>query len=214
MTIGNYTELKQAIADFGERGDLGKVIPDFIAMAEAKLNRTLQHPKMSVRATATVATTSSEPEFVDLPTDFQEMRRICLKSVTGHPTLDFWSEGQLAKERARWGGSRGRPTHYTIFGTEMELCPVPDSNYTLEMVYRQNLPALATYNTNWLLTLSPDVYLYGALYHLANYTGEADKLAQWSSCYQTAFDDIIHHGRSLKYGAAPVAITIAGENTP
>ena len=138
-----------------------------------------------------------------------------LKSVTGHPTLDFWSEVQLAKERARWGNSRGRPTHYTIFGTQMELCPVPDSDYVVEMIYRKALVPLSDSEpVNWLLTLAPDVYLYGALVHCAHYLGEQDKLQEWDASYRVAMDDLSHHGRTMKYGAAPLAITIAGENTP
>ena len=215
MSITNYSELKTAVAGWAERGDLTKVIPDFISLTEARLNKSLHHPNMEQRSYVTLATTFTEPEFIDLPSGFQAMRRIYITSVTGHPTIDFVSEGQLAKERPRWGGGTGRPTKYTIFGSEIEVCPKPDSNYTLEMVYRTNLtPLNDNVTTNWLLNIAPDVYLYGALYQCAMYTGEEDKVARWQNYYETAVNDLTMHGRNLKYGGSPMAITIAGENTP
>ena len=48
MALGNYTELQASIADFLNRSDLTLVIPDFITMAEADMNRTLRIKDMSV----------------------------------------------------------------------------------------------------------------------------------------------------------------------
>ena len=214
MTIDTYAKLKDAVANFSERGDMTKFIPDLIGMAEARISRTLDHPFMSGRATSTVVTTSSEPQFVDLPTDFQAMRRLYLSGVTGQPIIEYLTEGQLAREKNRTGGARSRPTKYTIFGSELELLPIPDSAYVLEMVYRKRLPILSdTVQSNWLLSLSPDIYLYGSLYQAAQFTGEQDKIARWDSCYNTAYDDLTHHGRNMKYGNQP-RVMVAGENTP
>ena len=134
MSISTFDELKEAIANFAERGDLTTQMENFISLAEARLNRSLHHPNMEHRATATVATTAEEPEFVDLPVGFQSMRRLYLPGVTGAPTIDYLTEGQLSKGRILRGDSSGQPTNYTIFGTELELFPTPDADYTLEMV--------------------------------------------------------------------------------
>ena len=39
MALGTFTELKDAIADWLDRSDLTARIPDFIALAEARINR-------------------------------------------------------------------------------------------------------------------------------------------------------------------------------
>ena len=143
------------------------------------------------------------------------MKRMWLPDVAGSPVIQFYSEQQLALERPRFGNSTGRPRHYTIFNTQLELLPTPDHDYVLEIVYRKSLPHLSDDNpTNWVLTLAPDLYLYGALCHAAQYLSEPERFAQWSQYYDIAMDDLTHHGRNFKYGGAPVAITLAGENTP
>ena len=43
MPLSNYTELTASIADTLNRDDLTAVIPDFIKLAEAQLNRDLRH---------------------------------------------------------------------------------------------------------------------------------------------------------------------------
>ena len=58
MALGTFTELKDAIADWLDRSDLTARIPDFIALAEARINRELRIRPMEVRSTmyATVRT--------------------------------------------------------------------------------------------------------------------------------------------------------------
>jgi hypothetical protein len=51
--------------------------------------------------------------------------------------------------------------------------------YTIEMVYRKNIPAFATNDPNWLLTLAPDLYLYGALLESAPYIKEDGRIQTW-----------------------------------
>ena len=216
MSITTYAELQDAVANFAERGDLEKMIPNFISLAEARLSRALDHPRMSIRASATIQTTSAEPEFVDLPADFQEMRRLYIKSM--QPATLSLTSGLRARWRTRSSAGAEptadqRTTRYS--GPRLNYVRFQIAIISLEMVYRKKLDALSDLNTfNWLLTLAPDVYLYGALYHLAHFTGELDKMQAWDACYQTAMQDLYHHGYDYKYNAAPLAITIAGENTP
>jgi hypothetical protein len=47
-----------------------------------------------------------------------------------------------------------------MIGSQMELAPTPNENYTVKCLPRQ-YPGLASNATNWLLTLAPDLYLYG-----------------------------------------------------
>ena len=214
MSISSYSDLKSAVADWLERSDLGNRIPDFITNAEASFNRTLHHPGMETRAYTTIVSTSDEPEFVSLPTDFQSMRRLSLPDVSGSAILEFRSEVQLNNYKAGIGDASGQPKYFTVFGTELELAPVPDSDYTLEMVYRGKLTALSTSNTsNWLLALAPDVYLYGALLQAAPYA-DKDQVPLWSAAYQQAYGELVEHGRKLKYGPTPIKITLAGDPTP
>jgi hypothetical protein len=175
MAINSYATLVNAVTEWLTRDQDATLIariPDFIVLAEAKFNRTLFVRQMEARSTALVDMTSKEPEFISLPSDFQSMRRVRLSSVTGKPCLEFKSGTQMDEYRFGTSDVAAQPRYFTMFGTEMELAPTPDQEYTIEMVYRQNIPPLAANSPNWLLTLAPDLYLYGALLESAPYLKE------------------------------------------
>lgn len=206
MSFDTYTNLKAEIADYLARDDLDAKIPSFVTLTEAKLNRELYVRQMEVRETSVVDTTSSEPEFISLPTDFQTMRRIRLNGVSGKPQLAFLPTAALDEYRASIGNITGQPKYFTVFGDEMEFAPTPDQAYTLEMVYRASIPALATNETNWLLTLAPDVYLYGALLEAMPYTKNDDRAALWVSAYASAIDSLNRLGMASTFNAGPLVV--------
>src|SRR5207245_438282 len=144
-------------------------------------NRQLFHRQMEQRSIAVVDLSSIEPEFIALPTDFQSMRRIRLSSVAGRPWLEFRSGVQMDEYRASAANVPARPRYFTIFSSEIELAPTPDAAYTIEMVYRQLIPPLASNGTNWLLAAAPDLYLYGALLEAAPYIKEDARIQTWGT---------------------------------
>jgi len=187
-------------------------IPTFIQLFEAKVNRDLFVPQMETRSTTVVDTASDEPEFISLPSDFQTMRRIRLSSVTGKPPLSFISGTQINTMRYASDNVTGQPTHYSIFGSEIELYPTPNEDYTIEMVYRQRIPALtATNTTNWLLLLAPDFYLYGVLLESAPYIKEDGRLQTWGLGYSAALDGLNNLGFRQVFDAGPSDITLPGD---
>jgi hypothetical protein len=74
------------------------------------------------------------------------------------------------------------------------------------MVYRRRLPALGTANqTNWLLTLAPDAYLYGALVQAEGFLAEDDRVAGWKAMFDEAIAELRQDGDRRKFGAGPIA---------
>jgi hypothetical protein len=214
VSLATYADLQTAIAEWlGRETDAALLsrVPDFIRLCEAKLNRDLRSNRMEKRATALVNMLSDEPEFIALPLDFQTMRRVRLNGVDGKPRLEFMSGAQADEFRTRAGNAPGRPQFFTIFGDEMELIRTPDMAYTLEMVYRANIPALANDNaTNWLLTTSPDIYLYGALLETAPYIKEDERINTWAAGFKYAFDSINQLARDQAYNAGPMTARVTG----
>lgn len=212
--ITDYTSLQTAVTEYLARDQdttLIARIPTFIQLSEAKFNRDLFVRQMEVRATALIDTTEAEPEFISLPADFQSMRRVRLSSVTGKPHLDFKSGTQMDEYRTTSGDVAGQPLFFTIFGSEIELAPNPDQNYTIEMVYRGNIPALSSTNTtNWLLTQAPDLYLYGALLESAPYIKEDARIQTWGTGFKSALDDLNNLGLTSTFNAGPMMVRISG----
>lgn len=214
MAIASYSDLVTAIQEWlGRDNDATLLarIPDLITLAEAKFNRLLFAPQMEKRSTATIDITSTDPEFISLPSDFQTMRRVRLNSVTGKPGLQMMSQTQLDDYRYSIDNVTGQPVYFAIVGVNMELAPTPNENYTLEMVYRSKLAGLTVGNpSNWLIALAPDLYLYGTLLESAPYLQDDERVPLWAAAMQLSLDQINSLGERQSYGSTPASLSLPG----
>jgi hypothetical protein len=212
--IVDYTSLQLAVTEYLARNQDATLIariPTFIQLAEAKFNRQLFVRQMEQRSTAVVDVGSSEPEFISLPGDFQSMRRVRLSSVTGKPCLEFKSGTQIDEFRFGISDAASQPRYFTVFGDEIEIAPTPDAAYAVEMVYRKNIPPLATNDTNWLLVLAPDLYLYGALLESAPYIKEDGRIQTWGLGLTAALNDLNNLGLTSTFNAGPMTVRVSGQ---
>ena len=201
MALSNYTELQASVADFLNRSDLTDVIPDFIRMTEAELIRVLRTREMSVRTRAPVS-----GQYVKLPVDFLGMRNIELltEPVT---VLEYRNLQNLDAHRA--ADSTGKPLFYSIMQNNIEFAPVPDSEYTLEIVYYQSLPALADNTTNWLLDAHPDIYLYGSLMQSAPYLQADERISIWAGKFQKILEQLKTSDEKARFSGTTPTITFS-----
>jgi hypothetical protein len=79
------------------------------------------------------------------------------------------------------------------------------------MVYRQNIPALASNTTNWLLALAPDLYLYGALLESAPYIKEDGRIQTWGLGFTAALSDLNNLGLTSTFNAGPMTVRVSGQ---
>ena len=196
MALATYDDLKASIADFLNRDDLTSVIPDFITMAEARLNREVRHWRQEDRATATL-----DAQYTALPSNFLEPIRMSLTSGDTS-IMEIVGVQEMSDLRAKALNTSGRPRYFTILDQSIEVYPTPDASYNLEMVYYETLPDLATNGTNWLLTNYPDAYLYGSLLHTAPYLQEDTRIQTWSALYQSAVSAINLDAERAKTGGS------------
>lgn len=210
MAIATYAHLVSATEDWLERGDINARVPDFIVLAEAKLNRALFVTQMEGRSVTSVDTASTDPEFISLPVDFQSMRSLRLSGVTGKPRLAFMSQTQMDDYRYSSDNLTGQPVYFCVMGTELQLVPTPNSNYALEMIYRKTIPPLATNSPNWLLILAPDLYLYGTLLEAESYLQSDTRIPIWASKYKDALEELNTLGFRQSFDSGPSSITLPG----
>lgn len=179
MALDTFANLKTAINDWLWNRNESSVA-DFIRLVEVDINRTIRHRKMHKRSTATAS-----GQYLDLPDDIIEIRRVTLQTS---PIFELKrvSPDDLSNMRTRYSGS-GRPRWYAIIDDTLELLPTPDSNYTVEIVYVSEVPALSDeQTTNWLLDDYPDVYLYGSLVHGSTYLMDPQQLPVFEQKYERA----------------------------
>jgi hypothetical protein len=205
MALSTYSELKSAVANWLNRSDLtDEIADDFIKLTEADFNA-----KLRIRPMEQIDTITIDSETETVPTGFIAVRSFYILSSSTKFPLEYITPHNMFEIR---GGSRsGRPRSYTIESdneTEtFRFGPSPDTSYTGYLSYYKAISALSVSNTsNWMLANHPAVYLYGSLYHAANFLGGIDQtqLGQWLQMYSTALERCENNDRQDSYGGAPV----------
>ncbi|MDA9097045.1 hypothetical protein N9J50_01790 [Methylophilaceae bacterium] len=200
----SYTTLQSTIADYLARTDLTDQIPEFIRLAEDRLRRDLRIRQMLKVATA-VATTGDST--VSLPSDFLAMKDL---HIQGNPvkTIEFLSTSNFFRNAGT--SYKGAPNYYTLLGSEFQFAPVPDSDYTLQMVYFYQPDYLSDTNpSNLWLAYTPDLLLYASLGEAEPYLMNDERLQTWASMYDRGLNAVIKSDDDSEYPAQPLSITIS-----
>jgi hypothetical protein len=194
MAITTYATLKSSIISWAKRGDIATLVDDFIDLAEADIWERLRVREMDSRATATASTSE---RYLALPDSYLEMRKLRLYSGDNLYELDFVVPETLSPQ-----SSSGIPTSYTIT-SQLEFNKVPSSAYTVEMQYYKSLTALSSSNTsNAVLTRYPMLYMYGALFHFANWSLNDVMASKYATLFAGAIDAANKAEKKGRYGAA------------
>lgn len=194
MAITNYAELQTAVARWLQRSDLTTLIPDFIANVEARFNRSLRLTGQMTRDNLSVSNRFTTLTFT---APLAEIRSISCTSGGDRWALEYASPHMMQNDEAT-----GKPKFYSRHGSELEVVPVPDATYTLEVLYYRTIPDLATNSTSFLLTLAPDVYLYGSVMEGAQYVHDQALLARVSPMYDVAIKQLIEDDRRRQFGGS------------
>lgn len=184
MAITTFAELKTALANWLNRADLTSRIPEFIALAEARLNREGRLRVVDAVARSTLSVSS---QFTNLPSDFAQMIN-CELQTTPVTLLEYATPQHLDAVRNQYS-SGADPDYFTIVGNELEVAPVPTSAVTLGIQYYKRIVALSDSATsNWLLASAPDIYLYASLMEAAPYLHEDERVPVWEQMFAMRLD--------------------------
>lgn len=199
MAISTYSELKTAVASWLNRSDLTSYIPDFVTMAEAKINRRLRILQMESRVRSD---TASGDTYVALPSDFLEAIRV---SVIASPNRDLDYVATSALDRLYSSDETGQPSVYTIEGTELRIAPTTDAVYTVELVYFAKFAALSDSNTtNWLTANAPDLLLYMSLAEAEPFIKNDSRIQLWKALADESISQIQDSDRKARYSGSPL----------
>ncbi len=204
MALSTYTELKTSIANWLNRSDLTtEIADDFIKLTEADFNA-----KLRIRQMEQIDTVTINAETVTVPTGFISVRSFYILSGNKYP-LEYLTPSNLFETK---GGSRtGRPRSYTIEADneteQFRFGPSPDTSYTGYLSYYKAFNALSDSNaSNYILNSHPNIYLYGSLYHAANFLGgiDPDQKQNWLQMYIASMERCENNDKQDSYGGAPV----------
>ena len=203
MALNTYTTLKASIANWLNRSDLtAEIQDDFIKLTEADLNSKLRVRSMIAQVNITV-----NAETADLPTDFLQIRDFYTLSGQTKTPLVYTTPAQM--DTTSGTSTTGKPTTFTILGDTLRFSPKPDATYTAVMNYFKKFPALSSTNaTNYILASHPAIYLYGSLFHAANFLGgiNPQQVQTWQQMYATAMERLELNDREDEYNGSPLQV--------
>jgi hypothetical protein len=201
MATSTYAELRAEIAEWLQRSDLSARIPVFIEMATARFNDELRAPEME-----TLVTTHANTEYTGLPVDFLQIRSI----ETNGDRMEYLAPEEFQAYVAKT--STPAVPVYTIADMSLRIYPAPSasSTLTLKVLYYARIPEMVSASdTNWLLDVHPNVYLFGSLVEAAGFLHDDERMARWDARLQQALSLINRRGRQMAQGAASMTIKVA-----
>ena len=203
MALTTYTELKASLANWLNRSDLTtEIADDFIKLAEADLNS-----KLRVRAMIAQVNITVDAETAALPTDFLQIRNFYILSGQTKTPLVYTTPASM--DTTSGTSTTGLPTTFTILGDTLRFSPKPDATYTAVMNYFKKFPALSSsVATNYILENHPAIYLYGSLFHAANFLGgiNPQQIQTWQQMFATALERLELNDREDEYNGSPLQV--------
>lgn len=199
MAITNYATLQSAIANWLHRSDLTTTIPDFIALAESRINRVFSARGAEIDVTLTATVDSA---FVDLPVDFSTPIGLWLESFVPRRLLVFKQPTELA-----YVPVKTYPNFWAIKDGQIQFDRIAAGNYPLTLRYKKN-SNIATTDTNYILSSYPDLYLFGALVEAAIFIRDTEQMQIW----QQKFDNAMTEAQCNENGAKDVLLATENMN--
>lgn len=198
----SYSDLKTTIASYLARSDLTSIIPDFIRLAEIRLQRELRIRQMLAVAQAD---TIGGQSTIGIPSDFLEMRDM---HIDANPTRTLSYKAPNSFYSQYKATESGVPNTYTVLADEMQFAPIPDSNYVLQMLYYAKPPILSNTNpSNVFLANASDALLYGALGEAEPYLMNDARLQVWAALYERAVTSISNADQGSEYSGQPMSMS-------
>lgn len=207
MALATYDDLLSALPNHVARGGdatLSAVLPDLVAMFEAKINYgfadqdgsplTLLVGDMEANAIGT-----STNGVFDLPDDFVSWRRVT--HATAGPLVylePLHAAAMFPDEPA------GVPAYFTILGGT--LLTYPGLSGDLSLDYFQAVPGLSeSLPTNWLLTKRPDIYIEGLKVEIYRFLKDYDQANAALTALASLVRGMNGTDKSTKYSRVIVA---------
>lgn len=203
MSYTSYTDLKTSVANYLGRSDLTSIIPDFISFAEIRMARELRTRKMLSSATSAFVAGDAK---VALPSDFLQIRDLY---VQGNPRFPVTYLSPSAFTRNARADDSGKPVFYTTLAAEFMFAPIPDSAYTLEILYYAKPTVLSSSNaSNVFLANYADALLYASLLEAEPYLMNDPRIQTWGDLYGRAVKNIVESDENSEYSGIPLQMTV------
>ena len=177
MSLDTYSGLVTAVQNALHRADLALFVPDWVTLAESRINKFLR-----VRAMETSVSSTMASGVISVPSGYLSLKDAYITSTQPYVGLD--------RKTANWiynnypnRTADDTPGFIAREGSNFIFGPYPDTNYTVKLVYWARLTALSS-ATNTVFTNYPGLWYYGALCESAPWLKDDKRIPVWEAKFQ------------------------------
>lgn len=193
MALGTFAQLGASIESWLDRDDIPT--DDLITLAEEAISADLAKCPVMHVSPSPITLSSGDTSF-SLAADAAELLSARLVELDTEleivPVADL-KRGTLSTTQT------GIPGFCSMSGSgdsgtlTVLVWPIPEDDYTVQVLYAASVPALATgtQDTNFVLTRAPSLYLFGALLAAAPFLGQDPRIATWQVLYDRALSRFV-----------------------
>jgi hypothetical protein len=173
MSITNWTDLQTEVASNSNRSDLTALIPTFIQLAEAEMQRELKLSELETSASVSVTAGIGA-----LPTGYAGARALYWDGDRDQALSYVTPDRYNSMVSSHTGGT---PRFYTVQGNQLKTLPQSDGTVVMQYLARFT-PLSGTNATNAIITNYPDAYFFGTLmflyHHTRNWVAKAEQRSE------------------------------------
>jgi hypothetical protein len=207
FTEMNQQELIDMTLEIADRQDanLVNLMPSFIRMVENRINNVIKLETSSSRLS--YVTNPTDGRYV-LPIDFMNLTEIfCYPNDSKSSTTTYQLVNPEQMNVASYSGFGG--PIYCIVANKLNIFPILDDTYTLEIVYNARIvPLLLPENTNWLSNYNPNAYIFGLLVEISAYVKDSAAAQMWDNRFKEAIEELNAVDHEYKTSGTPLQIRI------
>ena len=218
--IINYGTLLTSLEKWLNRDDLTDQLPQFVGLMERRLYRTLRCPANEVEFDYVL--TEATDTFV-IPPRYLEAKSF---SYNGYALerISYWDYQQRLEPN---GGAviQGTPRFFCRQENQFKIWPAPAGGLTAQIIFYADLSGLGdltgsrlgsddpvttdpALDTNNVLLLCPDLYLFGSLIYADAYlAARPDDLMKWRGMYEAAYAELMNFGKIEEFSGSIISPT-------
>jgi hypothetical protein len=201
MALNDYAALQATALRWMERTGVDTAeAPDWIALAEARLNRELGAVETDTTLTGVVGSRSISLSGLGM---VQPIALFISEVGSEEEFLTPKADGTF-----EYSPDSRKPRIWSIDGSNIDFDSILNQAYPFRFRYRQRFALSDSETTNWLLTNHPDLYLAATLMWGAGYNQDWQNGAVWKQTLEQTIPEVKNQIAQLKRAVATVDVAL------
>lgn len=196
--ITSYSELQTSIANWVHDDVLTPIIPDFIMLAEKRIERDVRCRENEADLSVTISTGTAA-----VPSDYVELKYAYL-DLSPVRVLERTTARKVFEQYPNRSSS-GIPKLIASDKNQFIFGCYPAGDYTVKGTYYAKLTGVAT-SWNALATAYPDLYLCASMVEAMTYILDEARIGVWEAKYQNILKDLNEQEQSEKGSGSPLRV--------